>query len=365
MARKVVATVFGTRPEIIKLSTYIEEMDGSNSEHFLVHTNQHYDYDMDEVFMEDLHLRRPDFRLATRQTTQARQFGHMIMDLSGVFEKIRPDIVVVLGDTDSTAAGAFAAKKSDALLAHIESGCRSFDKRMPEEQNRIVVDHLSDLLFAPTKTCVENLQKEGISPKSIRLVGSTLVEVCRRNLKIAERSSTLSYDRPYAIVTIHRRGNIEDSKRLKSIMSAVGELSREISVVFPIHPHTRARIEEEHLEGELENVEVTSPLGYLDFIKALSQAEFVLTDSGGVQQEAQVLNVPIITARRETEWVETVESGSCILADANRLKILRCGRRIIHDEKFRRRICGATNPYLEKGVAKRIVGETLQVKRQS
>jgi UDP-N-acetylglucosamine 2-epimerase (non-hydrolysing) len=355
-----VATVFGTRPEIIKLSMYIEEMDKKSRDHFLIHTNQHYDYEMDAVFMEELDLRAPNFRLDVKSANQATQMGGMISELGRIFGRISPEVVTVLGDTNSTLAGAIAAKKLGIRLAHIEAGCRSFDSTMPEEQNRIVADHLADILFAPTNTCVENLKREGLSGSSVCLVGSTLTEVCKRSLRISQGKSAFDFTRPYALMTIHRRSNIEDRSRLSAIVHAMVEVSKTIPVVFPVHPHTRKSISQYGLGDTLRNLHTTRPLGYLDFLKALSGAEFVLTDSGGVQQEAQILNVPILTARNCTEWVETVRSGGCILVDADEKEIVRNAIRLVKNKAFAGKLRKTKNPYVETKVSKRIVARILQ-----
>lgn len=350
-----IATVFGTRPEIIKLSAFIEEADERIERHFMIHTNQHYDYEMDKIFFDDLEIRQPDFRLTARPGNQVVQMGDMMSQLGAIFEDIKPDEIVVLGDTNSTVAGAIAAKKHGCRVAHIEAGCRSFDMSMPEEHNRIMVDHISDILFAPTRASARNLRNEGIAGKRVHLVGSTLIEVCKRNLKIAKRKSTFNVRKPYAIVTIHRRGNIENRRRLASIVKAMAHISRDIAVVFPAHPHTRSYLSKFKLDEHLENIRITQPLGYLDFIKTLSGAEFVLTDSGGVQQEAQVFGVPILTARKETEWIETVESGSAILVDADEKTIIKVAERILRDAEFRKKLRSAKNPYRETDVNKKIV----------
>lgn len=349
-----IATVFGTRPEIIKLSMLIEELDRRAAHHVLIHTNQHFDANMDSIFMEELEVRQPDFRLKLRRSDQALQFSQMVAQLSPLFKESDPDYVLVLGDTNTTVAGAMSAKKSGHSLAHIESGCRSFDKSMPEEQNRIVTDHLSDLLFAPTKTCVDNLRREGIGGSAVHLVGSTLVDVCKRNLKIAARKSRLDLPDKYILATLHRRGNIEDRKRLTSIVSGMAQLAEEVPVVFPVHPHTRLMMSKHGLTPKLGEVTILPPIGYLDFLRALDGAEFVITDSGGVQQEAQVLRVPIITTRNETEWVETVESGLCKLVDADAKAMVRHGIRLLSDGGFRDSLRGAKNPYSETNVSRRI-----------
>ncbi|MFW9944008.1 MAG: non-hydrolyzing UDP-N-acetylglucosamine 2-epimerase [Candidatus Sifarchaeia archaeon] len=354
MQELIAVTVFGTRPEIIKLSSFIEEMDRRITNHFLVHTNQHYDYEMDAIFMDDLELRKPDVRLSVRSRNQVTQLGEMVAQLGSVLRKLNPDVVTVLGDTNSTVAGSIAGLKYGAKVVHIESGCRSHDRTMPEERNRIIVDHASDLLIAPTRTCVQNLREEGLNHDSVHLVGSTLVEVCKRNLRIAKKKASIELDRPFVLVTIHRRGNIEDEGRLRSIAGALGTLSRDVNLVFPLHPHTKTYLKKYGLLHKLGTTSLLPPLGYLDFLKALSEAEFVITDSGGVQQEAQVFNVPTLTARKETEWVETVESGVSVLVDASERKIVQAGRRLLKDEEYRGRMRKSKNPYVEREVSKRI-----------
>lgn len=354
MRGRTIATVFGTRPEIIKLSMLIEELDRRAAKHVAIHTNQHFDENMDSIFMRELEIRPPDFRLKLRRSNQALQFSQMVAQLSPLLADTRPDFVVVLGDTNTTVAGAMAAKKCGFRVAHIESGCRSFDRSMPEEQNRIVTDHISDVLFAPTKTAVDNLRKEGIHGPDVHLVGSTLVDVCRRNLKIAERTSRLELPDRYILATLHRRGNIEDRERFASIISGMAQLAEKVPVIFPVHPHTRMMLSRFGLESELGRITRHPPMGYLDFLKALGNAEFVITDSGGVQQEAQVLRVPIITTRAETEWVETVQSGLCRLVDADKKAIVDHGTRLLSDRTFRRGLIRAANPYSEKNVSRRI-----------
>ena len=354
MACKTIVTVLGTRPEIIKLCVFIEELDSRTDEHLLVHTDQHYDYEMDEVFMRELNVRAPDHRLRISNRRPSHQFGDMIAQLGDLFESLSPRAVVVLGDTNSTLAGAIAAKKSGTVLAHIEAGCRSFDKSMPEEQNRVVTDHLSDLLFAPSKTCMVNLAREGISGPGNHLVGSTLVDVCARNLEIARNKPGLDLPPRYALMTIHRAINLSDKDRLSSILSAMAEVSHEIPVVFPVHPHTREVMARWNMMSGLGNIQLVSPMGYLQFLRSLSGAEFVLTDSGGVQQEAQVLGIPILTARKETEWVETVTCGGCRLVDADSKMIVSESLKILNDATYNRSFRCSENPYSEKDVSRRI-----------
>lgn len=355
MSNEVVVTVFGTRPELVKLCMVIEEMDKRFVNHVIVHTDQHYDYDMDQLFMKELEMRAPDYRLSHRSESQTEQLGEMISQLGHVYDEIKPDAVVVLGDTNSTLAGALAAKKSGVVLSHIEAGCRSHDKTMPEEQNRVIVDHVSDILFAASLVGVDNLRNEGIAGASVHLVGSTLIDVCRRNLEMAKSKSKLCLPERYALMTIHRAVNIQDRNRLDAILNAMKEVSKSIPVVFPVHPHTRKVMEHWQMMPAIEGITTYPPLGYLDFLRALAGAEFVLTDSGGVQQEAQMLGVPILTARKETEWVETVECGGCRLVDADTNAIIQNSIGIINDREFRAGFTRCENPYSETEVSKRIV----------
>ena len=355
MSSSAIVTIFGTRPEIVKLCMFIEEMDGRFDNHALLHTDQHYDYEMDEIFMKELNVRVPDHRLSLSSVDQIVQLGEMISQIGQILGELKPEAVVVLGDTNSTLAGALAAKKSGTTLIHIESGCRSHNRAMPEEQNRVVVDHISDVLFAASSASVENLRNEGISGPMVHLVGSTLVDVCKRNLKIARERSKLHLPDRYALMTIHRAANIQNSERLRAIIHAMRIVSETIPIVFPVHPHTRKVMEQLNMTDDANGLLIHPPLGYLDFLKALAGAEFVLTDSGGVQQEAQVLGVPILTARKETEWVETVECGGCRLVDADTDAIVENSLKIVQDEEFRAEFLRCKNPYAESGVSRRIV----------
>lgn len=354
MSDETVVTVFGTRPELVKLCMVIEEMDRRFDNHVIVHTDQHYDYDMDQLFMEELKIRKPDYRLSHKSENQAEQLGKMISQLSNVYGEVKPSLVIVLGDTNSTLAGGLAAKKSGLSLSHIEAGCRSHDKTMPEEQNRVLVDHVSDILFAASSAGVENLRSEGIAGPGVHLVGSTLIDVCKRNLEIAKSRSKISLPERYALMTVHRAGNILNKERLGAIIDSAETVAKNIPIVFPVHPHTQKMMEKWQIKPVAEGLKMYPPLGYLDFLKTLAGAEFVLTDSGGVQQEAQVLGVPILTARKETEWVETVECGGCKLVDADREAIVQNSLRIINDDEFRASFSRCENPYSETEVSKRI-----------
>ena len=316
-----IATIFGTRPEIIKLSPLIPLFD-KEFKQILIHTGQHYSYSMDKIFFEDLHLRDCDYSLATGSGTHAQQTGKMLMMIEEVLIEENPELVVVQGDTNSTLAGALAASKLHIPVAHIEAGCRSFDKRMPEEINRILVDHISDYLFTPDDEAFNNLINEGIPNNKIYLVGSISVDACLRAIDIFNQEK-LNYSlvkENYILLTLHRQENTTYT-RLKEILYAINLISEKIKVLFPVHLRTKKIILENKIEIS-DNVTLTDPLGYKDFIVLLANSKFVMTDSGGIQEESAVLNVPCLILRDNTEWMEYVKSGKNMIIGTNPQKII-------------------------------------------
>jgi UDP-GlcNAc3NAcA epimerase len=292
----------------------------------IVHTGQHYDDSMSNVFFEELEIPEPDFNLGIGSGSHGVQTGRMLIAIEEVLLEERPDVVLVYGDTNSTLAGALCASKLHIPLAHVEAGLRSFNREMPEEVNRVVADHLSDTLLCPSETGVNNLAGEGIT-KGVHLVGDLMMDALRHFSGIAKSKSHI-LDRvgvtakDYFLATVHRAENTDDRERLANILAALSEIGRK--VVFPMHPRTKHRMAECGLTNALgDNVIVIDPLGYLDMINLEQNATAVLTDSGGVQKEAFWLKVPCITLRDETEWVETVASGWNTLTGANRGNIVR------------------------------------------
>ena len=316
-----IATILGTRPEIIKLSPLIPLLD-KEFEQILIHTGQHYSYTMDEIFFEDLKLRDCDYTLNVGSGTHAQQTGKMIMKLEEVLLKEKPDVVLVQGDTNSTFAGAITASKLQIKVAHVEAGCRSFDRKMPEEINRTLVDHCSDFLFAPDENALNNLVAEGIPREKIYLVGNTSVDACLRAMKLfnQDKLNDFSLEKEnYALLTIHRQENTGYEK-LKEILDAINTISDRIKVVFPVHLRTKNVIDEHEIQIN-DNLILTDPLGYKDFMGLLANSKFVMTDSGGVQEESVVLNVPCLILRDNTEWMSYVELGKNMLLGTDQRKI--------------------------------------------
>ena len=317
----------GARPQFIKCAPLSREL-RKRFDEVLVHTGQHYDAGMSDIFFEELNIPKPDYHLGVGSGSHAEQTGAMLVRIEEVLRREDPEIVLVYGDTNSTLAGALAAAKLHIPVAHVEAGLRSFDRAMPEEVNRVLTDHISSLLFCPTATAVENLDREGIRD-GVHITGDVMVDALEFNRVLAtERSAVL--DRlgltpgSYLVLTIHRASNTDDPVVLGAILEAVGEA--DLPVVFPIHPRTRHAIDANGIEVPV-NILAVEPLGYLDMLRLLESAHRLLTDSGGMQKEAYVLGVPCVTLRDTTEWVETVESGWNVLAGMDRGSILEGIRR--------------------------------------
>lgn len=305
-------SVIGARPQFIKCAPVSHELRRLARE-VVVHTGQHYDDSMSGVFFRELGLPEPDYDLGVGSASHGAQTGEMLKKIEEVLVKEAPDMVLVYGDTNSTLAGALSAAKLHVPIAHVEAGLRSFNRRMPEEINRVLTDHLSDWLFCPTETAVENLSREGIT-KGVHLVGDVMYDALHDSVEKAKASSTV-LDRlgvesgRYVLVTVHRAENTDHPVRLKGIMTAFASLADSgRTIVFPVHPRTRKQLS--HLSINYpERFCLTEPLPYLDMVLLEANAQLIATDSGGIQKEAYWLGVPCITLREETEWVETVESG--------------------------------------------------------
>jgi UDP-N-acetylglucosamine 2-epimerase len=309
-----ILTVVGARPQFIKAAPVQEALRARGAEEWLVHTGQHYDRNMSQVFFDELGLRAPDVNLGVGSGSHAQQTSRMLVGLEDEMRARRPDVVLVYGDTNSTLAGALAAAKLNVPVAHVEAGLRSFNRDMPEEHNRVLTDHCADLLFCPTRTAVDLLAREGIR-RGVHLVGDTMYDAVLRFAGLARRRST-ALDRlglrpgGYVLATIHRPYNTDVPENLANILAGLGRLDE--PVVFPLHPRTRGRIVALGASAA-PNVLTTDPAGYLDMLRLEESARAIVTDSGGVQKEAFFFGVPCVTVRPETEWVETVESGWNVL----------------------------------------------------
>lgn len=358
-----IAVVLGTRPEIIKMAPVIEEIENRSHELLLIHTGQHYDKEMSENFFIDLELPAPNYNIHVGSGSHGKQTGLMMEGIEEVLIKEKPDIVLVQGDTNAVLAASLVSVKLHIAVGHVEAGLRSFDLTMPEEINRKASDVSSKLYFAPTEESAINLALENISPKEIFVTGNTVVDACFRHLKIAQKSSTIIEDLNLEAkdniiaLTIHRAENVDIKERLVSIINALMELT-DFNIVFPIHPRTKKTLENFGLFDKLNNMEhihITKPIGYLDFLLLLSQSHLVLTDSGGLQEEAITLDVPALTLRYNTERQETVEAGGNILVGSDKDKILKTASEILNNESIYNKMKNAVNPYGDGTTAKQII----------
>ncbi len=317
-----IITVVGARPQFIKAAAVSNVIRKKHTE-ILIHTGQHYDENMSKVFFEELNIPKPHYNLEVGSGNHGLQTGTMLIKLEEIYLKEKPDMVLVYGDTNSTLAGALTASKLLIPVAHVEAGLRSFNMAMPEEQNRILTDHISNKLFAPTETAVNNLHNEGIN-KEVYNVGDVMYDAVLYFRKVAKEKSTIINklnlkENQYILTTIHRAENTNDINRLKNIIEALNESKAKI--VLPMHPRTKKYIESYGLSiGE--NVSVIDPIGYLDMINLEMHAEKIVTDSGGVQKEAFFMKKPCITMRDQTEWVETVENGWNVIVGTDTDKIV-------------------------------------------
>ena len=322
-----ILTVVGARPQFIKAAPVSKALRAAGHHEYLVHTGQHYDYAMSQVFFDELGIPQPDVNLGVGSGSHGRQTGEMLMRLEAVIQEQQPDWVLVYGDTNSTLAGALAAVKLHVPVAHVEAGLRSFNREMPEEHNRVLTDHCADLLFCPTQTAVNNLAREGIT-QGVHLVGDTMYDAVLQFGELARQRSrileTLGLTpKRYLLATVHRPYNTDNPENLRSILSAFVECGE--TVIFPVHPRTQARLAEAGVLEMLQSapqVRLIEPVGYLDMLMLEQNARMILTDSGGMQKEAYFFAVPCVTLRPETEWVETVESGWNVVVGADSRRIV-------------------------------------------
>ena len=319
-----IVTVVGARPQFIKasaISRAIRDQHASTVEEILVHTGQHHDQNMSSVFFDELQITSPKYNLEISGGTHGVMTGKMLERIEGVLLAEKPDWVLIYGDTNSTLSAALAAAKVHIPVAHVEAGLRSFNMKMPEEINRVIVDRLSRLLLCPTQTSIKNLNNEGLS-QGVHLVGDVMYDVSLFYRDLARKSSNILgnlklTEGNYILSTCHRAENTDDPARLKGIVLALSRISRDMPVVLPLHPRTRKHLIEQNLLEIMESVTLVDPLPFLDMVRLEQSAKVILTDSGGVQKEAFFYGVPCVTMREETEWIETVDAGWNTLAGAN------------------------------------------------
>lgn len=335
-----IAIILGTRPEIIKMSPIIRECENSGYNYFIIHSNQHYSKELDKVFFDELLLPSPKYNLNIGSGTHGEITGKMLVEIEKVLITERPDIVFVQGDTNTVLAGGLAASKLMIPVAHVEAGLRSRDRSMPEELNRIVVDHLSDYLFCPTGLAKKNLQKEGISKNKIFVTGNTVVDALLQNIQIAESRNDIVerlnvVPKNYILVTSHRQENVDNEERLKNIFRGLENLAKAFKcpIILPAHPRLVKKIQEFAVIVN-DKIKLIDPIGYMDFLVLERNALLIVTDSGGVQEEACIIGTPCITLRENTERPETIHVGSNLLAGTNPSKILNAAKKILKGENI-------------------------------
>lgn len=335
------------------MSPVVRACQAEGVEFFVLHTGQHYSYDMDRIFFEELELPDADFRLEVGSGMHGEQTAKILQGVEKVLVKRRPDAVLVVGGSNTVLGAALAASKLGIRVGHVEAGLRSYDRSNPEEVNRLLTDHMSDLLFVPTETARQNLEKEGIKRGVLR-TGNTIVDAVHQNLRLAERKSYVLHrlgleDDHYVLATAHRQENVDDPRRLREMVLGMKRVSDELrmTLVLPAHPRTRSRISE--FDVDAAGIFLTDPLGYMDFLQLEANARLVLTDSGGVQEESCILRVPCVTMRRRTERPETVEVGANLLAGTDHDRIFKSAMRMMKARRSWR------NPFGDGRAAQRIV----------
>ena len=333
MTYKVTAVV-GARPNYMKVAPIWRELEKNDRVvRSLVHTGQHYDRNMSKVFFDDLRLPKPDVYLGVGSGPHGEQTAKVMFELERVFSSGAPDLLIVVGDVNSTMAGALVAVKMGIRVAHVESGLRSFDRTMPEEINRMVTDIIADLLFTTEPSAEKNLLREGVDGSKIHFVGNVMIDSLHFYRPMAERSTILDdlslAPGRYGLVTLHRPSNVDDPEGLRGILGVFDELGKDCPLVFPAHPRTRKIMNNNKLQVSSERLKILDPIGYLDFIKLMMHARLVLTDSGGIQEETTYLGVPCLTVRENTERPVTVEAGSNVVVGTDPEKIREYGKKAL------------------------------------
>jgi len=309
-----IVTIVGARPQFIKAAPVSKAFQKERTiQEILVHTGQHYDQNLSNIFFKELKIPKPKYQLGVGSGSHAVQTGKISVGVEKILLKEKPDLALVYGDTNSTLAGALAAAKVNIPIAHVEAGLRSFNRAMPEEINRIVTDTLSAILFVPNKTAVKNLKAEGLG-KNVYLVGDVMLDAAKlfgkKSISSRQFSQQFNLTKDnYFLLTIHRAENTDNKIRLSNILKAMSKMAQQHAVIFPIHPRTKKSIKKFRLTHLLKKISILPPLGFLEMISLESNADLIITDSGGIQKEAYFHKVPCVTLRDQTEWVETVKAG--------------------------------------------------------
>lgn len=352
-----IISVVGARPNFVKISPLIREMTKyPQIQAILVHTGQHYDRQMSGSFFRELGIKPPKINLQVGSQSQTVQTAKIMIGLEKIFIKERPDLVLLVGDVNSTVAASLTAAKLNIPIAHVEAGLRSYDRTMPEEINRLITDQLSSLLFTTESDAFKNLVKEGVDKRKIFFVGNIMIDSLYKNLARAKKLATLKKfkikPRKYCLLTLHRPSNVDEKKSLERIIKAVGEIQKSITVIWPIHPRSLKMIRKYKIDiSKLKNLIIISPASYLNFLNLMLNAKFVMTDSGGIQEETTALSIPCLTLRNNTERPVTIYEGTNILAGINPQKIIREANKIIRGKNKK----GHIPKYWDGKTARRII----------
>jgi UDP-N-acetylglucosamine 2-epimerase (non-hydrolysing) len=336
---KKIAIVLGTRPEIIKMSPVISYCQKTCVNYVIIHSNQHYSKYLDQIFFDQLQLPKPNYDLEVGSGTHGEQTAKILQRIEKILMEIDPNFVLVHGDTNTTLAGALSAAKLNIPVGHVEAGLRSHDRKMPEEINRIMTDHLSDFCFAPTENQKEILKAEGIAEKKIIVTGNTIVDAVNRNVQLItnEILEKLAIEKNnYFLTTIHRPENVDDKKRLLDILTAIGNISNSYNkpIIAPFHPRTVKAIKKYGISVN-SSIKIIEPVGYMEFLSLLKNTRLVMTDSGGIQEEACILNIPCVTVRKNTERPETLTVGANILAGISQESIIRATEKMYEMKDYK------------------------------
>jgi UDP-N-acetylglucosamine 2-epimerase (non-hydrolysing) len=349
-----IAIILGTRPEIIKMSPVMRELEKRQSDFFVLHTGQHYSHNLDAIFFEQLNLTQPKHNLKVGSGSHAEETGKMLIGMEKVFQEEKPTDVLVEGDTNTVLAGALAAVKSGIRVGHVEAGLRSYDRKMPEEINRILVDHCADLLFPPTDNARAILLSEGIPGEKVFVTGNTIVDAVYENVKISgdkiDILKTLNLrPKQYFLLTLHRQENVDDRERFALVLAGLETLSADagMPVIYPVHPRSRKMMDKFGFKPK--SIKLIEPVDFLSFLQLENNARLILTDSGGVQEESCILRVPCVTLRDNTERPETIDVGANMLAGVKPARILECARAMLKKKN------DWANPFGDGKAARRII----------